>query len=291
MSTDPSFYELLGINRDSGPGAVEEAYRQQVLRNHPDHGGNRAVFNLIDHAYQVLRNPERRAAYDDGLDGTPPRGTRIPPSAFGAANAEEASAHYNGEPTSTYSATHVYDDYGDDFIDIRDDDRQGQASDARTQANTGPIYRQPTAADSALPSWVPQGSTVKRAILAIVAVWILIAVFTPVSLIQGMSDGEAILTLAWFVLAWLLLSFALRLAGWSIFAFGLIAAMFFNAAAPDTVIRLAAGFSLWLAGHWIFTWRHEGRWKSSIAFQVLSKLPVAFRPDRKSVQSGHGVVA
>lgn len=61
------YYELLGVTKSSRPEEIKAAYRDLVKRYHPDvnPAGNAAVmFRLIQEAYEVIGDPQKRAAYD-----------------------------------------------------------------------------------------------------------------------------------------------------------------------------------------------------------------------------------
>ena len=61
-------YQLLGVARDATDEAIRAAYRDRVKRMHPDrHGGTEAAheaFLELQAAYEVLSDPDRRAAHD-----------------------------------------------------------------------------------------------------------------------------------------------------------------------------------------------------------------------------------
>ena len=65
---DGDYYELLGLTRGADDAAIKAAYRRLAKECHPDrHGGctdkeNR--FKAISQAYAVLKDPQKRAAYD-----------------------------------------------------------------------------------------------------------------------------------------------------------------------------------------------------------------------------------
>ena len=62
------YYEVLGVSRDVTDQDLKSAYRKQALRYHPDRNpGDHAAeekFKTASEAYQVLSDPEKRAAYD-----------------------------------------------------------------------------------------------------------------------------------------------------------------------------------------------------------------------------------
>ena len=64
------FYVILGVERDVSPTDLERAYTRLARRYHPDinPGDSEAAafFQRVNEAYQTLRNPDRRRAYDVG---------------------------------------------------------------------------------------------------------------------------------------------------------------------------------------------------------------------------------
>ncbi len=61
------FYVLLGIPRDASEGDIKKAYRKLAMELHPDRNplpDAEAKFKEITEAYEVLKDPQKRAAYD-----------------------------------------------------------------------------------------------------------------------------------------------------------------------------------------------------------------------------------
>src|SRR5688572_4461384 len=75
MRQGEDFYLLLGVSRDASEADIKKAYRKLAMEHHPDRtGGNKDSeerFKLITEAYEVLRDPDKRASYDRyGVAGT-----------------------------------------------------------------------------------------------------------------------------------------------------------------------------------------------------------------------------
>jgi molecular chaperone DnaJ len=62
------YYEMLGIGRGADDATIKAAYRRLAKEYHPDrHNGcsdKEAQFKAINEAYDILKDPQKRAAYD-----------------------------------------------------------------------------------------------------------------------------------------------------------------------------------------------------------------------------------
>jgi molecular chaperone DnaJ len=61
------FYTLLGVSRSASEVEIKRAYRKLAMEYHPDRNSApeaEARFKEITEAYEVLRDPEKRSAYD-----------------------------------------------------------------------------------------------------------------------------------------------------------------------------------------------------------------------------------
>ena len=67
---DRTYYEILHVSRDAPMEIIRGSYRalMQQMKHHPDLGGDATVAALINEAYAVLSDAERRAEYDARLD-------------------------------------------------------------------------------------------------------------------------------------------------------------------------------------------------------------------------------
>ncbi|MBP6363175.1 MAG: molecular chaperone DnaJ [Novosphingobium sp.] len=68
MSVEADYYELLEIERGANDAVIKSSYRKLAMRWHPDKnpgdGDAEARFKAISEAYEVLKDPQKRAAYD-----------------------------------------------------------------------------------------------------------------------------------------------------------------------------------------------------------------------------------
>jgi len=61
------YYEILALNRDCEEADVKKAYRKLALALHPDKNGAPGAdeaFKMVSKAFQILSDPQKRAAYD-----------------------------------------------------------------------------------------------------------------------------------------------------------------------------------------------------------------------------------
>jgi molecular chaperone DnaJ len=84
MATD--YYNLLGVEKGADEATIKAAYRRLAKECHPDRKGgckeHEAKFKAINEAYDILKDPQKRAAYDrfghaafqNGMNGQGPFG-------------------------------------------------------------------------------------------------------------------------------------------------------------------------------------------------------------------------
>ena len=102
------YYEVMGVPRTASQDEIKRAYRKLARKFHPDVSKEKHAedkFKELQEAYEVLKDPEKRAAYDQlgadhrqGQEFRPPpapgtfrtRGIRIP---SGSRTARCASLH------------------------------------------------------------------------------------------------------------------------------------------------------------------------------------------------------
>jgi molecular chaperone DnaJ len=74
------YYEVLGVSKSASSDEIKKAYRRLAMKHHPDRNkedsdGSEKRFKEAKEAYEVLKDDQKRAAYDqfghDGLRGGP----------------------------------------------------------------------------------------------------------------------------------------------------------------------------------------------------------------------------
>ncbi|MBT7613205.1 MAG: DnaJ domain-containing protein, partial [Rhodospirillaceae bacterium] len=62
------FYEVLGIDRGADGTMIKKAYRKLAMEHHPDRNADNpdaeAKFKEANEAYEILKDEQKRAAYD-----------------------------------------------------------------------------------------------------------------------------------------------------------------------------------------------------------------------------------
>ncbi len=81
------YYKVMGVARDATEAQIKQAYRKLARKYHPDVSKEKdaeARFKDLGEAYEVLKNPEKRAAYDQLGSGPRPGEDFRPPPDWGA---------------------------------------------------------------------------------------------------------------------------------------------------------------------------------------------------------------
>ena len=92
------YYEVLGVPKSASEEEIKKAYRKLALQHHPDRNpGDKSAelkFKEATEAYEVLRDAEKRARYDqfghEGMTGAPGAGRGVDFSGFDLADALRA---------------------------------------------------------------------------------------------------------------------------------------------------------------------------------------------------------
>jgi curved DNA-binding protein CbpA len=66
-----NLYNILGVAPTATTEEIKKAYRSLAMRHHPDRNtdpGAELRFNAIKTAYELLADPKKRAAYNQGMN-------------------------------------------------------------------------------------------------------------------------------------------------------------------------------------------------------------------------------
>lgn len=61
------YYEVLGVAHNVSVREIERAFQWRAKQMHPDNGGDAEQFKKLSAAYEILKDPARRADYDRSL--------------------------------------------------------------------------------------------------------------------------------------------------------------------------------------------------------------------------------
>jgi len=142
------YYEILGVSKSASADDIKKAYRRLAMKFHPDRnkdeeGDSETKFKEAKEAYEVLKDPEKRAAYDQlGADWKAGQEFRPPPD-WGTGF--EFSGGFRDGGTSAHSD--FFDSlFGRDFQSAMGDRQtgmhaQGEDHHAKVQIDLEDAYR------------------------------------------------------------------------------------------------------------------------------------------------------
>lgn len=100
------YYQILGVGRDAPEEAIKKAYRRLARKYHPDvskESGAEERFKEVSEAYEVLRDAEKRAAYDQlGRNWQAGQDFRPPPGWQGGARPHPGMGGFSGSDFSDF---------------------------------------------------------------------------------------------------------------------------------------------------------------------------------------------
>ncbi len=124
--SDKSYYEILGVSKTATEDELKSAYRKLAIKYHPDKNkGDKEAeekFKEATEAYEVLRDPKKKAAYDQ----------------FGKAGVGAGAGGYGAGAYTDFSD--IFGDFGDIFGDFFGGGAGGRGN-SRRASNRGSDLR------------------------------------------------------------------------------------------------------------------------------------------------------
>lgn len=105
------YYAIMGVPRDATAEQIKQAYRKLARKYHPDVSKEPEAeqrFKEVGEAYEVLRDPQKRAAYDQLGKGPQPGEDFRPPPDWGSGfefrgtTGESEGAAFEGDPSEFF---------------------------------------------------------------------------------------------------------------------------------------------------------------------------------------------
>jgi len=124
------YYKVMGVARDATEAQIKQAYRKLARKYHPDVSKEKdaeAHFKEVGEAYEVLKTPEKRAAYDQLGQGPRPGEDFRPPPDWNAGFEFSGAGEHAGNA-----------DYSDFFESLFGAAGRGAAGRSRRGFNAGP---------------------------------------------------------------------------------------------------------------------------------------------------------
>ena len=103
MQANKGLYRVLGLSKEASQDEIQQAHRKLVRTYHPDASPEdpqaEERFKKIQHAYEVLSDPEKRREYDEQFQ-TPSRENSDRPRARASGRTGEEATYTSSEQAS-----------------------------------------------------------------------------------------------------------------------------------------------------------------------------------------------
>jgi hypothetical protein len=276
MTTEPTYYELLGVQPDASPEDIKSAFRRHAQNNHPDKGGNAALFGMLERAYATLSSPSKRHQYDVWLASN----GQLPAPEF--AHAADSAHWHDDEVAMMDREPRINDPVFDTTVHQAvngDDYNDGAAFATNTSAATHdttftqPVFERPNS------KWNLLRSGKLRLLWPLFIAWVVVALIFGLPALPGIGAAMALAAIAYFAIIRIFGSFVIRLMAWAIGISTAFRAHSGDIGAATAIALFVGAFALWMVGQYAFAFRHQ-KWNSLLARSLIERLPRPVQPLR-----------
>ena len=91
------YYSTLGVSKNATEKEIRKAYKTKSMQHHPDRGGDEEQFKLVNEAYSTLKDPQKKAMYDQYGTADPQQQQGFHTQGFNSQNMEDIFGAFFGQ--------------------------------------------------------------------------------------------------------------------------------------------------------------------------------------------------
>ena len=114
LNATGKYYENLGVSENATQKEIKTSFVRLSIKHHPDRGGNEEKMKEINEAYRILKNPEKRAKYDERM-----RQRRSTSSSTREGSFQDESQHFSESVDDLYRGVKDLKSYMDELREKR----------------------------------------------------------------------------------------------------------------------------------------------------------------------------